>query len=131
MPNPLDALRAKARRDVDLDSGDVVTVRRISMVDAVLLAEDVPVPVVNQLASEESSEDTPERPEDSDAAQAAVAAMRKNRSKQNEVIRNAVVQVNGTDVTIEPYDDLSELFTDADRLRIANAALWLDAEGKA
>lgn len=125
MPNPLDALRAKARRDVELASGDVVTVRRISLVDTVLLAEDAPVPVVNQLAKDERTEAPPQAPD------VAVQAMRSNRKKQDEIVRSAVVAVNGTAATIKDDDDLAELFTDDDRRRIADAALWMDPEGKA
>lgn len=117
--DPLDALRSKARRDVELTDGDVVTVRRISMVDTILLADDAPVPVVNQLAEDETK-----------APEVAVEVMRRNRQKQDETIRRAVVAVNGEPVTIGEDVDLSELFSDDERRRIADTALWLDAEGK-
>jgi hypothetical protein len=113
----LEKLRARHHRDITLEGGTVVTVRRSSMYDCIL-AGDIPVPVLEQMQDEGVVGDQRE-------------LLREARRRQDWTIRDAVIAIDGEPVTLTEADSLAELFSDPERREIADTALWKDAEGEA
>ena len=127
----LDKLRTQNQTDLTLEGGAVVTVQRVADIfDAILAEEDIPLPVLAELESsestEESTEETPER-----TAPERMAFLRASRKRQDWAVRHGVVAIEGEATTIPDDVSLAGLFSTADRRKIADYALWSDAEGEA
>ncbi len=122
----LDKLRTQNQTDMTLEGGAVITVQRVADIfDAILAEEDIPLPVLNELEADEG-EAKPER-----TVPERIAFIRDSRKRQDWAVRHGVVAIEGEATTIPEDVALAGLFSTADRRRIADYALWADAEGEA
>ncbi len=115
MSDVLERLRARNRGELKLECG-TVSLRRPSMRDCIL-AGNVPLPVLEKLDKGGQAEMT----SDDLAAMARV---------NDELVRRAVLAIDGEPVDLSEVADLSDIFTDDERDAIAAFAQRKDAEGK-
>jgi hypothetical protein len=122
----LDKLRASNTCEITLANGSTVTVKRVADIwDAILIGEDIPLPVLKEMESEDT-EDAPDR-----SPTERIAFLRDSRKRQDWAIRAAVVAIDGEPTTLPEEVPLAELFATPERRQIADFALWADAEGEA
>lgn len=95
MSDVIERRRQANRRDVTLPSGTQVTIRLPRILDCIL-AGDVPVGVISELAEE-------------DKEQATLEQMRANKAFNDRLACKAVVAIDGEPCELEP-DDLADVF---------------------
>lgn len=118
MSEVLERLRASRRRDVELASGLKVTLRRPSMRDC-LIAGDIPLPVLSKMEAQAGGV----------GVEMTADELRHMARVQDEFVRRSVVLIDQEDVDLSEVADLSDVFSDDERLEILAYAQRQDAEG--
>ena len=119
MSDVLDRMRERNRKELTLPTGLKVTLRRPSMRDAIL-AGNVPLPVLAKLD-----------PSGAKTEEMTTEDLRHMAHVNDELVRRAVIAIDGESVDMAEVEDLSDVFSDQERDAIVAWVSGSDAEGNA